>query len=174
MIDVGSIWEMRPRGDREPAKAAGSWMPGDVPRSRGSCCHGPLETLGALALRPTSRPEKLTEPQTTSPRPHLTPVLPLLGQGLKKIFKKMNENCSLFSVAQYLFKPLVLSLSDTHVDPAPKFDLPPLFLPDCPSLSQNVTFSGKHEGQQREVLKGVLGFKTWLSTPWPHDLRLVT
>ena len=72
MIDVEAIWEMRPKGDRETGKAAGSRMPEAVPRSPGSCCHGPLESLGAMAPKSISRPERLKElgsPPPTSSHP---------------------------------------------------------------------------------------------------------
>lgn len=51
LIDVGSIWRTG------AAKTAGLEMPGDFPRSPGSCCH---ETLKSLAPSSESHPEKIT------------------------------------------------------------------------------------------------------------------
>lgn len=68
MIDVGSIWRTG------AAKTAGLQMPGDFPRSPGSCCH---ETLKSLAPSSESHPEKITTsfkpPPSEAPQPWAAP-----------------------------------------------------------------------------------------------------
>ena len=169
---------MRPRGDRGTAKAVGAWMPGDFPRSPGSCCHGPLKTLGTLAPWPVSCPEKLTEPRP--PPPHPAAPHPCTDSSRPRSIKEREREKlrrTIFSwkdLSYFLWQNIYFSACIYHLQVRHTYVLRVLIflLYSCWmvlylwGLSQNVICSGKHEGQPSVVLNhtSVLGFEYWLST----------
>ena len=131
---------MRPRGDRGTAKAVGAWMPGDFPRNPGSCCHGPLKTLGTLAPWPVSCPEKLTEPRP--PPPHPAAPHPCTASSRPRSRKESErereikenyfhlEGSFILFVAKYLLQRLYLPPTSEAYIRAQSSHLPPLLLLD--------------------------------------------
>lgn len=157
--------------DRGTAKAAGAWMPGDFPRSPGSCCHGPLETLGTwhqglVSPRETNRAQTTSPTAQTSPQPGTASSRPRSGKRKEKTRRRTVfswkglshsswQNISLSSCTA--FNRCIHTCSESSF---------PSSIPAWRLFIPNVICSRKHEGQRSAVLKNtsVPGFESWLST----------
>lgn len=156
-------------------------MPGDFPRSPGSCCHGSLETLGTwhqglVSPRETDRAQTTSPTAQTSPQPCTASSRPRSGKRKEKTGRR-----TVFSwkgLSHFLWQNISLSSRTTfrrcvhtRSESSSPSSVPAwrLFIPQCHLLRT-------HEGQQRVVLKNtnVPGFESWLSTSSRSDLGLVT